>query len=294
MTPEPVLQIQGLTMAYGPKAVVAQVSLEVAPGTVYALLGRNGAGKSTLIRALLGFEKARAGRLRLFGADAWSGREQTMARIGFVPEVPLLPPRMNPSEAAAFCGRLSSRWDQAEVDARLKRFQVDPKVPFERLSRGQQTQVALALALGSQPEFLVLDDPTLGLDPVARRDLYRELLEDLGQRGTTVFMTTHDLAGIEGLADRVGMLHEGRLLVDEPMESLKDRFRKLHCDPGFPEAKLAPLAPFAMTRSAFGLEATVGRYTPEALTAAGLAPMAADGASLEEIFLAVVSEGVSA
>jgi ABC-2 type transport system ATP-binding protein len=285
----PVIRCAGVSMAYGRKEVVSRVALEVPPGSVYALLGRNGAGKSTLVRGLLGLDRLRSGQAWLFGLDAWRERARIMEQVGVVPETPQVPPRMSAAQASAFCGRLCPAWDQASVDARLRRFDVDPRLAFGHLSRGQQTQAALALALGSRPELLVLDDPTLGLDPVARRDLYRELVEDLGERGTTVFIATHDLAGIEGIADRVGVLHKGRLLVDETMDELKGRFRRIQCGPGFPEAALAAMGPAAFQRGAFGLEATVARFSAQALAEAGLTPGAAAGASLEDIFLATVN-----
>ena len=286
------VQCTNLSMAYGRREVLADLTFAVPQGGVYALLGRNGAGKSTLVRTLLGFEAARRGQVQLFGLDAWRERTRTMARVGVVPETPEVPPRMTSAQAAAFCGSLCPTWDHQAVAQRLARFNLDVHLPFSRLSRGQQTQVALCLALGGRPELLILDDPTLGLDPVARRDLYRELLEDLGERGTTLFITTHDLAGIEGLADRVGILSAG--VLDEPMETLKARFRRIHAGPAASEASLKPLGPVAMTGNAFGLEATVANFSPEALALAGLEPAAATGASLEDIFLALAADEVHA
>jgi ABC-2 type transport system ATP-binding protein len=292
MTGLSALEATALTIRYGAKTAVDHVSLAVPPGSVYALLGRNGAGKSTFVRALLGYERPQEGHIRIFGQDAWRERTRTMLKVGTVPEVPDVPPHLTTTQAATFCGRLHPRWNGAGVAARLARFNIDPAQPFGALSRGQQTQVALALALGSGPELLVLDDPTLGLDPVARRDLYRELLEDLAEHGTTVFITTHDLAGVEGLADRVGIMSRGRLVLDEPLETLKARFRKLHCPPAQTQASLAALDPLTMERSAFGLEATVAAFSPELAAAAGLDPAWVEGASLEEIFLATVTEEV--
>jgi len=301
MTSIPVVQCAGLTMAYGRRPALAGVSLEVPAGAVYALLGRNGSGKSTLVRALLGLARPRAGEARLFGEDVWRHRARAMARVGVVPETPDLPPAMSAAQASAFCGRLAPAWDGAGVAARLARLQVDPAMPVARLSRGQQTQVALALALGGRPELLVLDDPTLGLDPVARQDLYRELLDELAERGSTVFITTHDLAGIEGLADRVGILHQGRLLLDEPLEALKARFRQVRWATSGPEdlaalgpEALAALAPVAITRDAFGVQALVPGFTAEGLAAAGLAEASVTGASLEEIFMGLVNGEVQA
>ena len=113
--------------------------------------------------------------------------------------------------------------------ARLERTRVPVDVPFGQLSKGQKGAVMLALALGHAPELLVLDDPTLGLDVVARRMLYDELIGELADRGTTVLLTTHDLAGVEVLADRVGILNGAKLVVDESLDALKGRFRRIRC-----------------------------------------------------------------
>jgi ABC-type multidrug transport system ATPase subunit len=217
------IAVEGLTVRYGSTLAVDGVSLAVPPGAVFALLGRNGAGKSSLVRCLLGQQRSTAGRALLFGDDAWRGRARAMARVGVVPEVPDAPPAMPVGKIAAFCARLYPRWDAEAVAARLRRFEIPQDRPFGRLSKGQKGLVSLALALGHEPEALVLDDPTLGLDVAARRALFEELVGELADRGTTVLLTTHDLAGIEGIADRVAILHAGRLVVDEPMETLKER-----------------------------------------------------------------------
>lgn len=286
-----VVRCEGLGLAYGRREALRGVSLEVAEGSVHALLGRNGAGKSSLVRVLLGHLKARSGRVEVLGRDPWLDRERIVARCGFVPETPRVPHHMSAAQASAFCRRFRTGWDQASVDRRLARFAVDPRLEVGALSRGQQTQVSLALALGARPDFLLLDDPTLGLDPVARRELFSEILEDLAERGTTLLIATHDLAGIEGIADRVGILHGGRLLLDEPMEVLKERHRIVRCAPDFPEEALGPLRPLRVTRGALGLEATVSAFRPEALAQAGLAPESAVPACLEDIFMATVAEG---
>jgi len=217
------IAIDGLTVRYGRKVALDAVSLRVEHGAVYALLGRNGAGKSSLVRCLLGQQKPDHGRVSLLGLDAWRNRAAAMRRTGVVPEEPDAPPGMNVKSLAAFCARLYPTWDHDAVEQRFARFGVPRDVPFGRLSKGQKGLVSLALALGHSPELLVLDDPTLGLDVAARRGLFEELVGDLADRRTTVLMTTHDLGGIEGIADRVGILRDGRLAVDEEMEALKSR-----------------------------------------------------------------------
>jgi ABC-2 type transport system ATP-binding protein len=220
------LRTDALTVRYGRTTVLGGVSLSVPKGSVYALLGRNGAGKSSLVRCLLGQQKPEGGQARLFGRDAWRDRAALMENVGFVPETPDAPPEMTVPQIVAFCAALVPRLDRAKTDERLLRFDVPRRVPFGRLSKGQQGAVMLALALGHSPSLLILDDPTLGLDVVARRFLFDELLGDLADRGTTVFITTHDLASIERIADRVGILAGHRLVVEEEMEALRARFRR--------------------------------------------------------------------
>jgi ABC-2 type transport system ATP-binding protein len=223
----PVVTIERLTVRYGRTTAVDSVSLHIPPAAVYALLGRNGAGKSSLIRCLLGQRRPDAGSATLFGHDAWRGRRRAMLLTGVVPEDPDASPGLTPTEIARFCSRLYPTWNAKAVAERLRRVDVPTSVPFGSLSKGQKKLVSLALALGHEPKLLVLDDPTLGLDVPARRALFEELVGELADRGTTVLLTTHDLAGVEGIADRVGILVGGRLVVDETMESLKSRHATL-------------------------------------------------------------------
>jgi ABC-2 type transport system ATP-binding protein len=221
---EPVLALEGLGVRYGGTPLLHDLRLTVPRGMVYALLGRNGAGKSSLVRCLLGQQKPTAGTARLFGRDAWDNRAWAMSRVGVVPEEPDAPPEMTAAQIFTFAARVYARWDAASTQARLSRFATPLDVPFARLSKGQKGAVMLALALGHSPELLVLDDPTLGLDVIARDAVFGEVIGDLADRGTTVFITTHDLSAIERLADRIGILSGGRLALDEDVESLKLRF----------------------------------------------------------------------
>src|SRR5215470_10793250 len=299
-TNSPVVAIERLTVRYGRALACADVSLTVEPGSVYALLGRNGAGKSSLVRCLLGEQKPTAGQALLFGQGVWKKRASLLSRVGVVPEDPDAPPAMTARQLSDFCRRLYPTWSQKEVDERLARFGVPTAVPFGRLSKGQKGEVMLALALGHGPELLVLDDPTLGLDVVARQALYEELVGELADRGTTVFLTTHDLAGFEGLATRAGILKDGRLVLDEEIETLKSRFRRIRYGNRITEARTAygtELDAFDAVKvkvRGWGVDAVVSNYDDsafdrlretEGVVDAQVAPM-----SLEEIFLAVAGE----
>jgi len=296
----PLLALDGLTVRYGKTTVVESVSLSVTPGSVYALLGRNGAGKSSLIRCLLGQQRPSAGTASLFGQDSWTTRTTAMARMGIVPEEPDAPPDMTARQLAAFFERLYPTWNQSGVDARLARFAVPTNVPFGRLSKGQKGQVQLALALASSPELLVLDDPTLGLDAVARQAVFEELVDELAERKTTVFLTTHDLAGVEAMADRVAILKGGKLALDEDLEVLKSRFRKLRYANEVTEERteygkeLDAFFAMKVRVRGWGVEAVVSNYDDVSFTkfrqTDGVVDAEASAMSLEEIFLAVVGE----
>jgi ABC-2 type transport system ATP-binding protein len=195
----PALEMDGLTVSYGRTHVVEGLTLAVPRGSVFALLGRNGAGKSSLLRVLLGQRPPAKGRVRLLGEDPWTRRTSLMARVGVVPEEPDAPPEMTPLALSAFCGRLHARWDAPAVAERFRRFEVPTDREFGRLSKGQKGAVMLALALGHAPE----------------------VIGDLADRGTTVFVTTHDLQAIEGIAEHVAILHGGRLALSGRLEALK-------------------------------------------------------------------------
>ncbi len=299
MSPPAVAAFDGVTVRYGKAVAADAVSLQVARGSVYALLGRNGAGKSSLVRCLLGQQKPTAGTALLFGADAWATRVAAMVRVGVVPEEPDVPPEMTARAAAAFCAPLYPHWDAAGFAEQLKRFGVPDGVPAGRLSKGQRGQLSLALALAPAPELLVLDDPTLGLDVVARREFWEELVGDLADRGTTVLLTTHDLAGVEGIADRVGILVDGRLVIDESLEGLKGRFRRIRFasqpDTRRVEESIGVLGVARVIADELGVEMVVERWSEDSRgvlrSTPGIADPEVSAMTLEEIFTAVAGNG---
>ena len=228
MTDGAVVRVDSVSVKYNENLVVDRVSLEVARGSVYALLGRNGAGKSSLMRCLLGLQKPTSGRVSIFGEDVWVHRARLLARTAYVPETSDAPGQLRVRDVVGFHRSMYPSWDDAAVKARLGRIGVPEAAAISSLSKGQRALFTLALALGSKPELLVLDDPTLGLDVVARNDFFSDFIGELADRGTTVVLTTHDLAGVEGIADRVGILQGSRLALDEDVEQMKiDRGQSL-------------------------------------------------------------------
>ncbi len=287
-----VIRVDSLTVRYGRTVAVDSVNLDVPQGSVYALLGRNGAGKSSLVRCMVGQQKPQSGRVSLFGEDVWTHRAKLMERVGIVPEEADAPPEMTVAQVVAFCGALYSRWNDTAVRERLERFALRPEMKFGTLSKGQKKQVMLAIALAVAPQLLVLDDPTLGLDVVARKSLFDEVITDLADRGTSILITTHDLAGVESLADRVGILKDGRLVLDEEMETLKSRFRRIRFSSAPVALASGNLLAAKVTQWGSGTEAVVSNFDDVAFerfrNMANVAEVAA--VSLEEIFIAVAGE----
>jgi len=284
------LELEELTVRYGRTEAVRRVSLTVEPGSIYALLGRNGAGKSSLVRSAIGLQRPNGGRARIFGLDSWKKRLPCTRRIAFVPERPDAPPRLTAPQIVRFCASFDKRLDREMATMRLGRFKTPPKTPFSDLSRGQQAQVQLTLALSVRPELLVLDDPTLGLDTVAKKAFYDELIDELAERQVTVFLTTHDLSAVERIADRIAILQEGTLLVDEDLDDLKQRFRRI--TPRTPESRtlLSQLRQVPTNETGWGEELIVSDFSedqyPE-LTSANNSEVAT--LSLDEIFQSVTA-----
>jgi ABC-2 type transport system ATP-binding protein len=292
--------VDHLRVTYGRVTAVDDVSFRIPRSEVYALLGRNGAGKSSTIQCLVGQRRATAGECRLLGRDAWRKRRKIMERVCVVPETPDLPPGASAVELGRFLGRVRPTWDADDFNARLDRVSVPRHLPAQRLSKGQRRQLALAAALAAQPEVLILDDPTLGLDAVVRRTLLEELVGELADRGTTILITTHDLAGIEGIADKVGIMQQGRLVYDETMEGLKARFRRLRCVRGAAtsseaiEAALARLDVAESRHVGAVVDAVVGRADEASIAGfrevVDVTDFELEALSLEEIFVALCGE----
>ncbi len=216
-----------LTKHYGQRRVVDNVSLRIPAGCVYGLLGRNGAGKSTWIKMLMGMAWPDSGRRVLLDDDTRELRTATRARIAYLAEGHPLYRWMTVGEAVRFTRGFYDRWNDNFLAGILDRFDISRKAKIARLSNGQRAQVSLALALAPDPELLILDDPTLGIDTVVRREFLESMIQLIHKSGRTVLFSSHILADVERVADRVGIMVDGVLRVDCPTEHFKNSLRRV-------------------------------------------------------------------
>ncbi len=217
----------GLTKFYGSRCVVDSLTLDVPEGSVYGLLGRNGSGKSTTLKMLLGFVRPDRGSATLLGDNAAALPPATRARIAYIAEGHPFVRWMTVGEAVNFTRAFYPNWNTALLDQVLDHFALPRRAKIRKLSNGQRAQVSLALAVAPDPELLILDDPTLGLDTVVRRDFLESLIQIIQRQGRTILISSHILNDVERVADRIGIMVDGVLRVDCPTEHFKMAVRKV-------------------------------------------------------------------
>ena len=206
--------------------VLAGLTLDVRPGEIYALLGRNGTGKTTALSILLGFLRPSSGSASILGEDSTALSPATRAKIGLVTEGHAMYRWMSVKGALEFERGTRSRFDMEYARKAVDRLGLSTSKRIFQLSRGQRAQLALVFAMAGDPEVLILDDPAMGLDAVMRREFLEAMIELLGSEGKSVLFSSHILADVERIADRVGILHRGRLIVDARVDELKQRVEK--------------------------------------------------------------------
>lgn len=284
----PAIEARDLHRAFGERRVLRGLTFAVRPGEVFALLGRNGAGKTTTLRALLGFVTPMAGAARVLGHDARALPDDVRERIGFVGEDHRLEFERTVAATLEFERLTRRRFDLARARSHVDRLGLPVATKVETLSRGQRAQLALVVALAGDPEVLLFDDPAMGLDVAMRRELLDAIIDLLADSGAAVLFTTHVMADVERLADRVGVLHDGRLVADAPRDELRRRVRlRFVRDERLPEDLPEDLPGLLDARRVDGGHAlTLLDDGGEALEALGLHPVGDPVTpSLEEVFV---------
>jgi len=219
---EPIIQVEGLYKNYGAVAALRGVSFAVEEGEVFGLLGPNGAGKTTTVEILEGMRTADKGLARVGGLDPQKSGMQFKERIGAVLQSTSLPDKLRVKEAIDLFAQFYQR--RADTDKLLHRFQLDEKRDafYSQLSGGQKQRLALAMALVNDPQVVFLDEPTAGLDPQVRREIYT-IIEELKHEKKTVLLTTHYIEEAERLCDRVAIVDYGRVIATGSPRELKQK-----------------------------------------------------------------------
>jgi len=223
------LRIAGLRRSFGRVPAVEHVDLTVREGEIYGFLGVNGAGKTTTLRMLMGIIAPDGGTIELLGETASRTTLKQKRRIGYVSQEQTFYPWMTCRDLGKFVGGFYPTWDHQEFARLLRVLELPPERKTSQLSGGMRAKLALALALASRPALLVLDEPTAGLDPVARREFLEIIQAQARNHGRTTLFSSHLIDEVERAADRVGIIHRGRMRYEGAIDDLREQVRRVRC-----------------------------------------------------------------
>ena len=221
------LTIRGLSKNFGRKTILKNFDLTLEKGKVYGLLGKNGAGKTTLIRMIMGVIPWDHGKIIYKGQSLKFGDAAYKREIGFIPEDSIFFSWMTIKELLSFNASFYSSWNDTKAEEYLDRLALDGKSKIKHLSRGMKLKVGLIVALAAEPEFLILDDPTSGLDVPTRQDFLKDIIQKILEGGTTILFSSHLVHELDGIIDKLGILHNGALTIEDEYTSVKDAIKKV-------------------------------------------------------------------
>lgn len=282
----------GLTKNYGDLVALDDVNLDVHVGEVFGFLGPNGAGKSTTIRTLIDQIRPTAGSATVLGLDSHTDSLAIRRRVGYIPGDLALYPNMTGAETIRYFARLRGGVEQAYIDELVERLQADLSKKVKEYSTGNRQKIGLIQAFMHRPELLILDEPNAGLDPLMQQE-FLKLLAEARDAGSTVFLSSHTLSEVERIADRVGIIRNGKLIVVERIDALKRKaIRRLDFEFAHPvSSDLFTGVPGVREVTIDGVHAHVsyeGAVTEllRAATSREVLNLTSREADLEEIFLA--------
>jgi ABC-2 type transport system ATP-binding protein len=221
-----VIEARNLRKAFGPTVAVDGVDLRVEEGRILGLIGPNGAGKTTVLNAILGLTQYQ-GELRVLGRDPWAERDQLMLDVAFVADVAVLPRWMRVSQALDYVSGVHPRFDRAKAEGFLAKTTIKRTSKVRELSKGMVAQLHLALLMAIDAKLLVLDEPTLGLDILYRKQFYDSLLNDYFDRSRTIVVTTHQVEEIQDVLTDLMFINRGRIVLRCSMEDFESRYLEL-------------------------------------------------------------------
>jgi len=227
MTRSHVLEMRSVTKLFSGRPVLNRLNLEIPAGSVVGLLGKNGAGKTTLLRCALGMAKPDHGEVLTLGENAWNLSASAKQHIGYVPQTPQLYPWMQVRQIIDYTGSFYERWNPTLIDHLAHAWDLPLRRRAGTLSVGELQKLAIVLALGHEPELLILDEPVASLDPSARREFLKFVLEIAAGGERSVLFSTHITSDLERVADRVAILQDGAISFFGELGELKDRVKRL-------------------------------------------------------------------
>jgi ABC-2 type transport system ATP-binding protein len=225
-----VIEARGLRKAFGKTIALDDVNLRVDEGRILGLIGPNGAGKSTALNAILGLTEYQ-GELRVLGRDPWDERDQLMRDVCFIADVAVLPRWMRVSQALDYVGGVHPRFDRAKAEGFLAKTDIKRASKIRELSKGMVTQLHLALVMAIDARLLVLDEPTIGLDILYRKQFYDSLLNDYFDRSRTIVVTTHQVEDVQHVLTDLMFINRGRIVLDCSMEEFESRYLEVAVHP---------------------------------------------------------------
>jgi len=226
----PVIEARGLRKVFGTTVALEGVNLRVEDGRILGLIGPNGAGKTTALNAILGLT-SHQGELRVLGRDPWAERDQLMRDVCFIADVAVLPRWMRVSQALDYVAGVHPRFDRAKAEALLAKTTVRRTSKIRELSKGMVTQLHLALVMAIDARLLVLDEPTLGLDILFRKQFYDSLLNDYFDRSRTIVVSTHQVDELQHILTDLIFIDRGRIVLSCSMEEFESRYMEVTVNP---------------------------------------------------------------
>ncbi|MEI6502233.1 MAG: ABC transporter ATP-binding protein [Armatimonadota bacterium] len=283
------IETHGLVQRFGSVMAVDGVDLQVPVGSVYGYLGRNGAGKTTTIQMLMGLIEPSAGDISVLGFDPFKQDVAMKRVVSYVPERVHMYDWMKVADLMKFGAGVHPNWDQPYAEELRRRLELPLDRKLSEFSRGMQGKAALMAALASHPKLLILDDPTLGLDAIVRREFMESIVGVLQEVGTTVFFSSHIIDDVERVADTIGILRDGKLIVQQRSQDLKQSVKRIIIT--MPDGvALPPLQGVLQTQGEGRQQALICEdVTEEALAVvrtAGATSVVVEDCSLEDIFIA--------
>ena len=221
-----VVKASGLTKRYGKSIAVDNISFQIPAGRIIGLIGPNGSGKTTTLKAMLGLVPFE-GELRVLGLDPRTQRDELMENVSFIADVAVLPRWLRVSEAVDFVAGVHPKFDRTKAERYLKNTKLTPKMKVKEMSKGMIVQLHLALVMAIDAKLLVLDEPTLGLDILYRKQFYQNLLEDYFDEQKTIIVTTHQVEEIEHILSDLMFIRDGRITLSATMDEIGERFTEV-------------------------------------------------------------------